>query len=110
MSPLGSASTSTPTSSSSLSGYDCVADEPDEDMHIWIVNPIPDSSAVIHLDAIVHYTYLVPVFRHQYVDQQLKFTPYNSLVAFQVCLFYAKEYADYHSHGIVFYSFPFFMY
>lgn len=87
-----------------------MADEPDEDMHIWIVNPIPDSSAVIHLDAIVHYAHLVPVFRHQYVDQQLKFTPHNSLNAFQVCSFYAKEYADYHPHEIVFYSFPSFMY
>ena len=30
--------------------YDRIADSPDEDTGMWIVKPVPDNSAIIHLD------------------------------------------------------------
>ena len=65
-----------------ISWYDHVADEPDEDMCMWIINRRPDSFAVIHLNAILCCAHLIPVFGHQYIDCQLKLTPHNSLDAF----------------------------
>ena len=82
-----------------ISWYDHVADEPDEDMRMWIVSPVPDSFTVIHLDAILRCSHLIQVFRSSYVDRWLKLTPHDSLDAFRS--FYINKYADYHTHEIV---------
>ena len=80
--------------------YDHAADKLANDMNMWIVKPIADSSAVIHLDTIMHCAHLIPVFGHDYVDQQL--TLYDSLDAF--LSYYVNKYADHHMHEIVFWS------
>ena len=83
-----------------ISWYGHMAEEPDEDMHMWILNPRPDSFAIIHLNAIMRCVHLIPVFGYQYIDCWLKLTPHNSLDAFHS--FYVNKYADHHTHEIVF--------
>ena len=39
--------------------YDLMDDKPDDDMDMWIVKPIADSSGVIHLDTIMCCSYLL---------------------------------------------------
>ena len=80
--------------------YDCIADSPDEDTGMWIVKPVPDNSAIIHLDSILCCTHLIPVFGQNFVDRSLGLTFSDSLDAF--LFYYVNKYVDHHMHKIVF--------
>ena len=80
--------------------YGCITDSPDEDTEMWIVKPIPDNSAIIHLNSILCCTHLIPVFGQNFVDCSLGLTFSDSLDAFLFC--YVNKYANHHMHKIVF--------
>ena len=82
--------------------YDHIADSPDEDTGMWIVKPVPDNSAIIHLDSILRCTHLIPVFGQNFVDRSLGLTFSDSLDAF--LFYYVNKYVDHHMHKIVFWS------
>ena len=54
--------------------YDWVTEAPDPDTGLWIVKPVPHSSAVVHLDVILQCAHLISVFGHGYVDRLLTLT------------------------------------
>ena len=80
--------------------YGCITDSPDEDTEMWIVKPIPDNSAIIHLNSILCCTHLIPVFGQNFVDCSLGLTFSDSLDAF--LFYYVNKYANHHMHKIVF--------
>ena len=67
---------------------------------MWIINPIPESSTVVHIDAILQCAHLIPMFSENHIDYLVNLTLNNSLDAFQS--YYINKYADHHMHGIVF--------
>jgi hypothetical protein len=67
---------------------------------MWIVKPVPGSSAVIHIDAILRCAHLIPVFGQNFIDRSINLTYNNSLDAF-LC-YYVNKYADHHMHEIVY--------
>ena len=67
---------------------------------MWIVKPVPDNSAIIHLDSILRCTHLIPVFGQNFIDRSLGLTFSDSLDAF--LFYYVNKYADHHMHEIVF--------
>ena len=83
-----------------INWYGRVSDSPDEDTGMWIVSPIPESSAVIHIDTILRCAHLIPVFGQNRIDRSLNLTFNNSLDAFRS--YYVNKYADHHMHEIVF--------
>ncbi|KAN0103962.1 hypothetical protein V8E52_011458 [Russula decolorans] len=83
-----------------INWYDRVSNSQDEDTGMWIVKPVPGSSAVIHIDAILRCAHLIPVFGQNFIDRSINLTYNNSLDAF-LC-YYVNKYADHHMHEIVY--------
>jgi len=83
-----------------INWYDRVSNSQDEDTGMWIVKPVPGSSAVIHIDAIPRCAHLIPVFGQNFIDRSINLTYNNSLDAF-LC-YYVNKYADHHMHEIVY--------
>ncbi|KAJ7573920.1 hypothetical protein C8J56DRAFT_1065438 [Mycena floridula] len=79
--------------------YSRVADEPDDEMGMWIVKPdIGDAGLdVIHLDSVLQGAHLIGRAGTDFMPQ-IKFT--DALDAFQ--FFYVNKYADHHVHEIAF--------
>ena len=82
-------------SSALVDWYDCVTKAPG----MWIVKPMPHSSAIVHLDVTLQCAHFILVFGG-YVDHSLNLTHNNSLDAFHD--YYVNKYADHHMHEIVF--------
>ena len=92
------------------SDYDCAlvewfeydAEAPDPTIGLWKVKPeIRDgvqSTAIVHVDCIVHAIHLVGVYLDTTIPADLPF--YYALDAFET--FYINKYADYHSHETLF--------
>jgi len=83
--------------------YSRVADEPDEDTGMWIVEPDfnPDRSRsmdVIHLDSIVRAAHLLGVCDEGFVPTDL--TCDNSLDKFP--FYFVNKFADHHAFAIAF--------
>ena len=48
--------------------YDNVSNLPDKDTGMWIVQPIPDHSTIVHIGAILQCAHLIPTFGQNCVD------------------------------------------
>jgi hypothetical protein len=75
-----------------------VAEEPDEVMGMWVVQPDTNADespaiGVIHLDSIVHAAHLLPVFGDDFIP--LNLSSFQSLNAFET--YYINKYIDYHA-------------
>ena len=80
-----------------------VADEPDEDTGMWIVEPDfkldgSQSMDIIHLDSVVRAAHLLGVCGEDFVPKDLSYD--NSLDAFHS--FYVNKFADHHAFEIAF--------
>ena len=78
-----------------------IADEPDEAMGMWVVQPDQNANGspaigVIHMDSVLCAAHLMPVFGDALMLIELHTE--NSLNAFQV--FYINKYIDYHAFKI----------
>ena len=90
--------------------YDCTLVEwfehdgeaPDPAMGLWKVKlEVQDgvqSTAIVHVDCIVHTIHLIGVYLNTTIPVDLPF--YYALDAFET--FYINKYADYHSHETLF--------
>ncbi|KAL6303589.1 hypothetical protein BKA93DRAFT_817925 [Sparassis latifolia] len=83
--------------------FSLVADEPDEETGMWIVEPEYNadgrrSTAVIHLDCVLRSAHLIGVAGHDFIPEGLCFS--DTLDAFRA--FYVNKYADHHAHEIAF--------
>ena len=83
-----------------ISWYDRVSNTRDEDTGMWIVRPIPERTAVIHIDAILRCAHLISVFGQNPIDRSLNLTFNNPLDAF--LSYYVNKYANHHMHEIVY--------
>ena len=80
-----------------------VGDSPDDDTGMWVVEPdtLDDGEpfmSIIHLDAIVRASHLLPVFGRGRVSRTLQFT--DTLDTFT--RFYVNKYIDHHAFEIAF--------
>ena len=83
--------------------FSCVGDSPDDDTGMWVVEPdtLDDGEpfmSIIHLDAIVQASHLLPVFGRGRVSRTLQFT--DTLDTFT--RFYVNKYIDHHAFEIAF--------
>ncbi|KAI0654965.1 hypothetical protein C8Q70DRAFT_924539, partial [Cubamyces menziesii] len=80
-----------------------VADAPDEDTGLWVVEPDyhPDGRRVqdvVHLQTVLRAAHLIPVFCPDPTPVQLK----QHAVLDSYRAFYVKKYTDHHAHEIAF--------
>jgi hypothetical protein len=80
-----------------------VGDSPDDRTGMWVVEPdtLEDGQpfmSVIHLDAIVRASHLLPVFGQGFVSRTLQFT--DTLDTFT--RFYVNKYIDHHAFEVIF--------
>ena len=80
-----------------------VGDLPDEHTGMWVVEPdmLDDGEpfmSIIHLDAVVRASHLIPVFGQGHVSRTLQFT--DTLNTFT--RFYVNKYVDHHAFEIAF--------
>ncbi|KAI6105120.1 hypothetical protein EV401DRAFT_2060651 [Pisolithus croceorrhizus] len=78
--------------------FECIADEPDGLMGMWMVKPsfVDDgvkNLSIIHVDSIVHNTHLLPIFGQERVPPYINL--HNSLDIYHS--FYVNRFADHHT-------------
>ncbi|KAI0070656.1 hypothetical protein K474DRAFT_1687360 [Panus rudis PR-1116 ss-1] len=80
-----------------------IADEPDDETGMWIVEPDKDENgrrtqSVIHVDTILRGAHLIGVAGHRFIPRSLQHG--DSLDTFKH--YYVNKYVDHHSHEIAF--------
>ena len=83
--------------------FSCIADKPDEDTGMWIIEPDRDPTGLpicetIHLDTIVHGTHLIGVYGEAFLPHGLTFN--HSLDIFHA--YYVNKYIDHHTYEIAY--------
>ncbi|KAI6140167.1 hypothetical protein BKA82DRAFT_167547 [Pisolithus tinctorius] len=82
--------------------FDCVRDDPDLDMGMWIVCPALTANhhlatAVIHVDTIYHAAHLIPLYGTHPIPRTIK--PHHSYNAFTT--FYMNRFIDHHAFSLL---------
>ena len=79
--------------------FSCVGDSPDNHTGMWVVEPDGETPiSIIHLDAVVRASHLLPIFGNESVPRTLAFT--DTLNMFT--RFYVNKYIDHHAFEIAF--------
>jgi len=79
--------------------FSCVGDSPDNHTGMWVVKSDSDeTTSIIHLDAVVRASHLLPIFGDGPVPRTLAFT--DTLNTFN--RFYVNKYIDHHAFEIAF--------